>query len=98
MARRNRRILVPQAVNGMSSLKAEVMRRAGYAVDPDRPDEVKYEVARDLGVPLRPGDNGNLSTEDAGKIGGAIGGQMVRELIRRAQQQLANQRGEKNDG
>lgn len=90
MGRRNRRLLVPQARDEMQMLKADVMKREGYAVDPNEPDTVKYEVAKELGVPLKPGYNGRLSTEDAGKVGGAIGGQMVRELIRQAQQQLAN--------
>ncbi|WP_274362292.1 alpha/beta-type small acid-soluble spore protein [Paenibacillus thermotolerans] len=101
MARRSRRLLVPQAGLGMSMLKADIMRREGYAVDPNRPETVKYAVAQKLGVPLEPGYNGGLTTEDAGKVGGAIGGQMVRELIRRAQQQLAGQPsggGEPHDG
>lgn len=76
----------------MRQFKAEVMRRQGYAVDPSRPDDVKYEVARELGVPLTPGgDNGNLTTEAAGHVGGQIGGTMVREMIKLAQQQLVDQ-------
>lgn len=86
--RRGRRPLVPGAGQGLEILKAEVMQRAGYAVSRNRPDLVKYEVARSLGVPLRPADNGNLSTEEAGKVGGQIGGRMVREMIRMAQEQL----------
>ncbi|WP_199614464.1 alpha/beta-type small acid-soluble spore protein [Paenibacillus alkalitolerans] len=93
MARRNRRLLVPQAGDAMSALKTDVMRSAGYAVDPARPDAVKYEVARELKVPLEPGYNGSLRTEEAGKVGGEIGGKMVRELIRRAQQHLADETG-----
>lgn len=73
----------------MQRFKAEVMRREGYAVDPNRPDDVKFEVARELGVPLRPGQNGNLTTESVGQVGGRIGGTMVREMIRLAQQQLS---------
>lgn len=73
----------------MQRFKAEVMRREGYAVDPNRPDDVKFEVARELGVPLRPGQNGNLTTESVGQVGGKIGGTMVREMIRLAQQQLS---------
>ncbi len=75
----------------MQAFKAEVMKREGYAVDPSRPDDVKYEVAKELGVPLQPdGRNGHLTTESAGQIGGKIGGSMVREMIRLAQQQLAD--------
>lgn len=65
------------------------MRKEGYAVDPAHPDDVKYEVAKSLGVPLMPGDNGHLTTEDAGHVGGKIGGSMVREMIRLAQAKLS---------
>lgn len=75
----------------MQIFKAEVMRREGYDVDPERPDDVKYEVAKELGVPLERGQNGHLSTESVGQIGGKIGGSMVREMIRLAQQQLVDQ-------
>ncbi|MEI7025553.1 alpha/beta-type small acid-soluble spore protein [Paenibacillus sp. y28] len=92
MARRSsRRLVVPGAEQSMKQFKAEVMRREGYTVDPSRPDDVKYEVARGLGVPLKPGDNGSLTTEQAGHVGGQIGGTMVREMIRLAQEQLARQ-------
>jgi small acid-soluble spore protein D (minor alpha/beta-type SASP) len=67
------------------------MKDKGYAVDPNHPNNVKYEVARSLGIPLQPGYNGGLKSEDAGKIGGPIGGAMVREMVRMAQEQLANQ-------
>ncbi|MEF2966707.1 alpha/beta-type small acid-soluble spore protein [Paenibacillus sp. M1] len=90
MSRRNRKYAVPGVERGMQSFKAEVMKREGYDVDPNHPDDVKYEVAKELGVPLKPGGNGNLTTESAGQIGGKIGGSMVREMIRLAQQQLSN--------
>lgn len=91
VSRRNRRYAVPGVERGMQAFKAEVMKREGYSVDPNRPDDVKFEVAKELGVPLQPGGNGNLTTESAGQIGGTIGGSMVREMIRLAQQQLADQ-------
>ncbi|MFF2094424.1 alpha/beta-type small acid-soluble spore protein [Paenibacillus sp. NPDC058174] len=91
MARRNRRLLVPEARQAMQSFKADVMRQEGYAVDPNHPDGVKYEVASELGIPLKAGDNGDLKTEDAGQIGGKIGGAMVREMIRLAQEKLTRQ-------
>jgi len=75
----------------MQTFKAEVMRREGYDVDPERPDDVKYEVAKELGIPLEHGENGHLSTESVGQIGGKIGGSMVREMIRLAQQRLVDQ-------
>lgn len=88
MARR-RKLVVPGAEEGVNALKADVMRKEGYAVDPMRPDDVKYEVARDVGVPMQPGNNGKLTTEEAGLVGGKIGGSMVREMIRMAQEKLA---------
>ncbi|MEV5029987.1 alpha/beta-type small acid-soluble spore protein [Paenibacillus sp. LPE1-1-1.1] len=91
MARRRRRYIVPGAEQGMQAFKAEVMKREGYDVNPNRPDDVKYEVAKELGIPLKPGDNGGLTTESAGHIGGKIGGSMVREMIRLAQDRISNQ-------
>lgn len=89
--RRSRTPIIPEARQGLNQLKAEVMRQQGYSVDPARPDQVKYEVAHSIGIPLNKGYNGSLKTEDAGKIGGEIGGAMVREMIRRAQESLAAQ-------
>ncbi|WP_219835167.1 alpha/beta-type small acid-soluble spore protein [Paenibacillus sp. R14(2021)] len=92
MARRSRRKhLVPGADAAMSAFKAEVMRREGFVVNPNQPDDVKYEVAKSLGVPLEQGYNGHLSTESAGQVGGQIGGAMVKEMIRMAQEKLAGQ-------
>lgn len=90
MSRRNRKYAVPGAERGMQAFKAEVMKREGYDVDLNRPDDVKYEVAKELGVPLKPDGNGELTTESVGQVGGKIGGSMVREMIRLAQQQLAD--------
>lgn len=50
----------------------------------------KFEIASELGIPLRSGDNGDLSTRDAGRIGGRIGGPIVKVLIRRAEELLAS--------
>jgi hypothetical protein len=73
----------------MDAFKVELMRREGYAVNPNRPDDVKYEVAKELGVPLKPSYNGKLTTESVGHVGGKIGGTMVREMVRFAKEQLA---------
>ncbi len=74
----------------MQTLKADVMRQEGYAVDENRPDDVKYEVASEMGIRMnRNGENGNMKTEDAGHVGGKIGGAMIREMIRMAQEKLA---------
>ncbi|OAS17136.1 alpha/beta-type small acid-soluble spore protein [Paenibacillus oryzisoli] len=90
--RRRNRAMVPGSEQGLALLKAHVMQNQGYDVNPQQPDLVKYEVARTLGVPLQQGYNGHLSSEDAGRVGGPIGGAMVKELVRMAQQQLANKR------
>lgn len=84
---RNNRILIPEARAGLDELKARVMKEQGYrATDPD---SIKYEVAEENGIPLTDGYNGKLTAEQAGKIGGPIGGSMVKEMIRMAQQQMA---------
>ncbi|HIW34111.1 MAG TPA: alpha/beta-type small acid-soluble spore protein [Candidatus Paenibacillus intestinavium] len=89
MARRKRSYVVPGVEQEMQAFKAEVMKREGYAVDPNKVDNVKYEVAAELGVPLHPGENGHLTTESVGHVGGKIGGSMVREMIRLAQEKIA---------
>lgn len=90
--RRSRRTpIVPEAGKSLDAFKVAVMKQEGYAVSPEQPDNVKFEVARTLGIPLTSGDNGQLTTEDAGKIGGQIGGAMVREMIKMAREQLKKQ-------
>jgi small acid-soluble spore protein D (minor alpha/beta-type SASP) len=91
MSRRSsKRLVVPEAEQGLNALKAIVMQNEGYLVNPLKPDDVKYEVAKKLGIPLKPRDNGILTTKSAGQIGGKIGGTMVREMVRLAKEQLAN--------
>ena len=88
MARRKRRPLVPESRGALDQLKNQVMKNRGYAVDQDNPDDVKYEVANEVGVPLHKGYNGSLTSKEAGKVGGEIGGNMVKELVRMAQEQM----------
>ncbi|MES1040044.1 MULTISPECIES: alpha/beta-type small acid-soluble spore protein [Peribacillus] len=80
MARR-RKILVPEARKGLDDLKAKV---AGTK----NPDEAKFEVAKEIGVPLKNDYNGELTSKQNGKIGGKLGGGMVKELIKMAQENL----------
>lgn len=87
--------MVPEAAREMRAFKAEVMKQEGYAIDPNFPDDVKYEVAKELGIPLQAGGNGGLTTESAGQIGGKIGGSMIREMIRLAQQELVDREAHK---
>ena len=35
-------------------------------------DKMKYEVAKEVGVNLKQGYNGDITSRDAGKIGGTI--------------------------
>ncbi|PLT30798.1 alpha/beta-type small acid-soluble spore protein [Peribacillus deserti] len=83
MARRNHNILVPEARDALDQLKAKV---AGAR----NPEEAKFEAAAEVGVPLQQGYNGRLTSEQAGKVGGRLGGSMVRELVKMAQQNLNN--------
>jgi hypothetical protein len=41
---------------------------------------MKHTVASEIGVNLKPGDNGDLSARDAGRIGGS----MVRKMLQYA--------------
>lgn len=47
-------------------------------------DKFKFEVASELGVPLKEGYNGDLTT----KQNGSVGGEMVRQMIRRQEEQM----------
>ena len=47
-------------------------------------DKFKYEVASEVGVNLKNGYNGDISSKDAGKIGG----NMVRKMIQQAENQM----------
>lgn len=85
----NNRILVPGARQALDQLKADVMQAQGYDVDKSAPNNVKFEIAEELGIPLSKGYNGKLTSEQAGKIGGSIGGNMVKEMVTMAQEQMA---------
>lgn len=47
-------------------------------------NKFKYEVASEVGVNLKQGYNGDLSSKDAGRIGG----NMVRKMIQQAESQM----------
>ena len=49
-------------------------------------NKFKYEVASEVGVNLKQGYNGDISSRDAGRIGG----NMVKKLIETAEKQMAN--------
>ncbi|HOQ08785.1 MAG TPA: alpha/beta-type small acid-soluble spore protein [Syntrophomonadaceae bacterium] len=48
-------------------------------------DQFKMEAAREVGVTLKQGYNGDLTTRQAG----SIGGQMVKKMIQAYEQQLS---------
>ena len=50
----------------------------------DALNRFKYEVAQEVGVTLKDGYNGNLSSRDAGRIGG----NMVRKMIQQAENSM----------
>ena len=52
----------------------------------DSLNKFKYEVAAEVGVDLKNGYNGNMSSKDAGKIGG----NMVRKMIEQAENSMLN--------
>ncbi len=86
--RRRRKLLVPEAAQEMTQFKGQVMANRGYRVDQSSPDSVKYEVAREINVPLKEGYNGTLTSKQAGQVGGRIGGSMVKNMIEMAKQNL----------
>ena len=80
MPRRNK-ILIPEARQELDKLKAEIMNT-------NDPAAAKFEAAKEIGIPLKEGYNGTLTSEEAGKIGGRLGGSMVREMINMAKKNL----------
>lgn len=90
-------LLVPGAAPGLDALKLEVAREIGWN-PADLTDlrnkiaEARWDVARELGIPLRAGYNGDLPSRYAGaiggRLGGRLGGQMVRRMIALAEEDL----------
>ena len=50
-------------------------------------EKFKYEVAQELGVPLKQGYNGDLTSRE----NGSVGGEMVRRMIKRQEEQMSEQ-------
>lgn len=48
-------------------------------------DNLKYETAGELGVELKEGYNGDITSRDAGRVGG----NMVRKMIRLAEHDMS---------
>ncbi|MGI6364454.1 MAG: small, acid-soluble spore protein, alpha/beta type [Bacillota bacterium] len=55
-------------------------------------DRFKYEIAEELGLKEKIDSQGwaNMTSRECGRIGGRIGGNMVKVMIRHAEQMLAN--------
>lgn len=81
--------LVPQLGNNRMNGSFNV-RQGQFGPDSNF-DQLKFEIAQELGVPLKPGYNGELTSRQAGRIGGKIGGNMVRRMIEIAESTLAQQ-------
>lgn len=67
--------------NNSSSKRVEVPEAK------DAMDRFKMEVADELGVNLKQGYNGDITAKEAG----SIGGEMVRKMIKRQEQEMAGQ-------
>lgn len=76
-----RRPLIPDARPELDLLKARLQNVL-------EPEQAKYRAADSLHIPLKEGYNGDLSAHDAGRIGGQLGGSMVKELVRSAQEKM----------
>ena len=63
----------------MTNSNSKVVPEAKEALN-----KFKYEVANEVGVTLKDGYNGNLTSREAGRIGG----NMVRKLIQQAESQM----------
>ena len=55
-------------------------------------DKFKMEVASELGVPLKNGYNGNLTSAQAG----SVGGEMVSQMIKKQEQAMSGNSTENN--
>jgi len=53
-------------------------------------DRFKMEIANEIGVPLKQGYNGDLTS----KQNGSVGGEMVRRMIRQQEQSMSGQSGQ----
>ena len=65
------------------------MESKGFGLNSTPGEDVKFEIANALGIAMNKEYNGNLTSKQAGTIGGPIGGNMVREMIKMAQEQLS---------
>ena len=81
---RRKKILVEDARTELNHLKAKVAGSKNHK-------EAKFEVAKEVGVPLTKGYNGQMTAKQAGKIGGYLGGNMVKTLVKMTRENLNKQ-------
>jgi len=58
-------------------------------------DQFKYEIASEIGITpqIENGYWGKVKSEDCGRVGGNIGGNMVKVMVRQAEQALMQKYG-----
>lgn len=58
-------------------------------------DQFKYEIAAELGIApqIEQGYWGKIDSKDCGRVGGNIGGKMVKIMIKNAEEALVRQYG-----
>ncbi|WP_028778178.1 alpha/beta-type small acid-soluble spore protein [Shimazuella kribbensis] len=78
--RRKRNPLVPGSRAQLDNLQTKLISEELGKSFANK-EEAKMELAKELGVPLKAGSNRDLRSEDAGKVGGAMGGRLVKELV-----------------
>ena len=71
----------------MASNKNSSSNRTEEPEARDAMDRFKMEVADELGVNLKQGYNGNITAKEAG----SIGGEMVRKMIKKQEEEMAGQ-------
>ncbi|GAV22525.1 alpha/beta-type small acid-soluble spore protein [Carboxydothermus pertinax] len=69
----------------------------GTLLTADVADTLKYEIASELGITSKIDTStdywGNVPSRDCGRVGGKIGGNMVKLMIKRAEEALARGQG-----
>lgn len=68
------------ASSNSSSTSSKTKKNAQDALD-----RFKMEVASEIGVNLKEGDNGDLTSAEAG----SVGGNMVKKMIRKQEEQMS---------
>ena len=55
-------------------------------------DDFKWEIANEIGLAPEIQSKGweNMTSRDCGRVGGRIGGKMVKVMVRRAEESLTN--------